>query len=592
MRLRNDLVDPSPLRRYALLADGERGALLGPDGDIALLCAPRWHDDAVFSGLLGGPGSYRVRPVEERALWSGSYEQDTLIWRDRWIAADHVVDCRQALAFPGEAGRVLLLRRVSVPADATVEVTLDCRGGFGQSPMEIRRTAEDTWEGRTGGLFLRWTGAPESTTSRKEGLLARLDLAGGGHHDLVLEISDSPLPVERPRPDELWERTERAWRDAVPDLSASASPGESHHSYAVLRGLTTADGGMVAAATTALPEHARAGRNYDYRYAWIRDQCFAGQAASVVGDDRLLDAAVRFVSARVLADGDRLRPAYSVTGEPVPDERSLDLPGYPGAPVRVGNRANDQFQLDAFGEALLLLAAAAEAGRLDDDGRRAARVLADAIGRRQDDPGAGIWEIDDRHWAHSRLICAAGLRAAAPHAGAAADEHRALADRLVATTTRESTHPTGRWQRSPEDAAVDAALLIPGIRGAVPADDPRHRRTIEAVIDELTDDGYVYRFRQDDDQPLHREEGAFLLCGFHLALAELGQGERERAVRWFERTRSALGPPGLFAEEYDVVRRQLRGNLPQAFVHALLLETGRRLHDAGVDNRGFTAARR
>ncbi len=112
------------------------------------------------------------------------------------------------------------------------------------------------------------------------------------------------------------------------------------------------------------------------------------------------------------------------------------------------------------------------------------------------------------------------------------------------------------------------------------------------MVDELTDDGYVYRFRQDAHEPLHQEEGAFLLAGFHLSLAELARGERERATRWFERTRGALGPPGLFAEEYDVVLRQLRGNLPQAFVHALLLETARRLHDAGVDNRGFTATDR
>lgn len=584
---------PHPLRQYALLADGERGALLGPRGQVVFLCAPRWHDDAVFSSLFGGAGGYLVRPSGQRYLWSGSYEQDTLIWRDRWIGTDGTVECREALAFPGDPEQVVLLRRIEALAgDACVEVGLDCRAGFGSEPMEVRRTADDVWEGRTGDLRLRWSGAPREIEVRDGRLVAEFRIPEGEAHELVLELTRADLPRTPPDPARTWDRTERAWHDAVPDLNASVSPGESHHSYAVLRGLTGSTGAMVAAATNALPEHAHAGRNYDYRYAWIRDQCFAGQAAAAIGDHRLLDSATRFVAARVLDDGPRLRPAYTVTGDAVPDESTLDLPGYPGAPVRVGNRANDQFQLDAFGESLLLFAAAAEAGRLDEDGRRAIDVLVRSVIERRGDEDSGIWELDDRRWAHSRLICAAGLRAVAPYSGNDAEARRQLADELVASATHDCLHSSGRWQRSPDDPTVDAALLIPGIRDAIPPQDPRQLRTIDAVIDELTDDGYVYRFRQDTQEPLHREEGAFLLSGFHLSLAELARGERERATRWFERTRGALGPPGLFAEEYDVVLRQLRGNLPQAFVHALLLETARRLHDAGVDNRGFTATDR
>ena len=120
---------------------------------------------------------------------------------------------------------------------------------------------------------------------------------------------------------------------ACPDLSTSVATGESRHSYAVLRGLTGSTGAMVAAATTSLPERADRGRNYDYRYAWIRDQCYAGQAAAAIGDHTLLDGAVRFVSERVLTDGPDLRPAYTVAGGPVPDQRDVALPGYPGAPV-------------------------------------------------------------------------------------------------------------------------------------------------------------------------------------------------------------------------------------------------------------------
>src|SRR5579875_3898143 len=133
--------------------------------------------------------------------------------------------------------------------------------------------------------------------------------------------------------------------------------------------MTGPTGAMVAAATTSLPERAGAGRDYDYRYAWIRDQCYVGHAAAVAGVDDLVDDAVRFVTERMLADGPQLRPAYCVDGSPVPGETRLDLPGYPGSPdVRVGNHAGAQFQLDAFGDALLLFAAAAGRDRLDAEG--------------------------------------------------------------------------------------------------------------------------------------------------------------------------------------------------------------------------------
>jgi GH15 family glucan-1,4-alpha-glucosidase len=215
---------------------------------------------------------------------------------------------------------------------------------------------------------------------------------------------------------------------------------------------------------------------------------------------------------------------------------------------------------------------------LDADGWRAAEAAVAAVVERGGEPDAGIWEVDDRRWAHSRLMCVAGLRAVAKRRPARAAEWSSLADRILTDTDRDCLHPDGRWQHSPDDEAVDASLLLPALRGALPADDPRSVRTWRAVIDDLTDDGYVYRFRQQPG-PLHDAEGAFLLCGFHLALASHQQGDAYGAVRWFERNRGALGPPGLFTEEFDVVQRQLRGNLPQAFVHALLIETAHTLTD-------------
>jgi len=336
---------------------------------------------------------------------------------------------------------------------------------------------------------------------------------------------------------------------------------------------------MVAAATTSLPERADAGRNYDYRYVWIRDQCYAGVAAAVAGHHELLDAAVGFVTARLLADTDHLSPAYTARGEPIPPPRHLDLPGYPGGSNVVGNHVNNQFQLDAYGEALQLLSAAASMDRADGNANRAMTAAADAIAQRWEEPDAGIWEIDNRAWTHSRLTAAAGLRAAAAtHEATDPQAWLMLADHIVADTSAHALHPDGYWQRSPDDPAVDAALLLPGLRGAVPPDDPRTVATLRQYLSELTFEGYAYRFRHDA-RPLPEAEGSFLLCGFLVALALQQQGETVEARAWFERTRAACGPSQLFSEEYDQRQHQMRGNVPQAFVHALMIEAAVRLAD-------------
>ncbi|MFF8594781.1 glycoside hydrolase family 15 protein [Streptomyces sp. NPDC015220] len=569
---------PHALHDYALLADGERGALIGPDGAINWLCAPTWHDDAVLASLIGGRGVYAVTP-RGRYVPGGYYEEGTLIWRSRWITTDGVVECRETLAFPGRADRLVLLRRLkAVDGTAHVRVVLDPHADYGRTPPgSPHRDDEGVWHINTGHHRLRWQGAP-SATARAEGLTADLVLSPGECHDLVLECSDAPLPHTLPRAGQLWAATERAWRQGVPSMERTIAPGDARRAYVLLRGLTTHGGGMVAAATTSLPERAEAGRNYDYRYVWIRDQSYAGQAAAAVDAPELLDAAVRFVGERLLSDGPHLAPAYTVHGKPVPEQRELDLPGYPGGSSRIGNHVEKQFQLDCFGEALLLFAAAERQGRLDAEGQKAADLAVRAVAERWREPDAGIWELEPRQWTHSRLTCAAGLRALA---GAAprrplADTCVRLADTLLADTSAAAVHADGHWQRAPDDPKVDAALLLPSLRGALPAGDPRTRATLAACREQLTEDHFIYRFRHDD-RPLEEAEGAFLLCGFVMALAEHQQGNEAEALRWFERNRGACGASGLYAEEFDIAQRQLRGNLPQAFVHALLLETAARL---------------
>jgi GH15 family glucan-1,4-alpha-glucosidase len=573
-----DVLEPRVLREYALVADGERGALIGPDGSVRWLCVPRWDSPAVLSGLLGGRGRYTITPADRWHVWGGYYEPGTLIWRSRW-SGDSRIECREALAMPADPRRAVLLRRVeAVDGPAKVTVVLDLRGGYGRERMTELSRERGVWTGRTGRLRFRWSGGARARLVDGQ-LRMTVELAAGGKHAFVLELDDRDLGTERPDPDKLWLATEEAWSRVVPDCADVIAVADARQAYAVLRGLSSASGAMVAAATTSLPERMQGGRNYDYRYAWIRDQCYAGLAVAAHGAHPLLAGSVRFVTERLLADGPDLMPAYTVSGSAIPAERALRLRGFPGGSAKSGNPVREQFQLDALGEALSLFAAAAGRDMLAEDDWRAAEVAVAAIEKRWQEPDAGIWELDNRRWAHSRLACVAGLRAIATAAGtgpAGGHGHRAaahwstLAD-AIAASLDDCVHPSGRFQRAPGDPRVDAALLRPLTRGALPARDPRARATVEAVRAELGADGYLYRFRHDD-RPLHMAEGAFLLCGLWMALAAHAAGDPVSAAHWFERNRSACGPAGLYTEEYDVHQRQLRGNLPQAFVHAGVLE--------------------
>ncbi len=570
---------PHILREYALLADGERGVIVGPRGGYVWMCFPHWDSGAIFSTLIGGSGVFAITP-RDRYVWGGYYEPGSLIWHSRWVTAEATIECREALALPSRPDRAVILRRVIARKGvARVDVVLNPRAEFGQSALKKLRQADDgRWTGELERVRMCWTGGHDATPQpdghRGKALTQALELQEGSHHDFVL-VLDAEDAGDPPDPDRAWQATAATWADRVPAFEETVAPRDAQHAYTVMSGMTSEGGGMVAAATTSLPERAEQNRNYDYRYVWIRDQCYVGQAVAKAGPHPLMDAAVRFVTDRLLADGAQLKPAYTIRGGPVPEQRQLNLPGYPGGSDIVGNWVTQQFQLDALGEVLLLLSAAGGHDRLDADSWRAAEVAAAAIEQRWQEPDtdAGIWELDPDAWTHSRLICAAGLREIAQRGpgGERAAHWVSLADRLVSHTSEHALHSSGRWQRSPGDRRVDAALLLPAIRGSIPASDPRTLATLQAIQSELTRDGYCYRYRPDE-RPLGASEGAFLLCGFWMALAHAQQGDHVNAARWFERSRGACGPPALYSEEFDVSQHQLRGNLPQAFVHALLLE--------------------
>jgi GH15 family glucan-1,4-alpha-glucosidase len=571
---------PHVLRDYALLADGHRGVLVGPQGDCSWLCFPSWADPAFFAALIGSRGHYLVQP-KGRWVWGGSYEDGTLIWQSRWVTEKGIFESRDAMSYPGNADRGVILRRVkALESSGKILAALDLRTDYGRRSAGTWRRRGDLWELRGKNMIARWWGAAEAElvqVERHRRLELAFDLDPGEHRDFVLELItiDSPrISSEAPDPDSLWRATEDEWKRSVPDCPDIVARRDVRRSFAVLRGLTGPEGGTVAAITTSLPERADSNRNYDYRYVWIRDTCYVGRAgASIQGGEAMLDDAVRWVAARLLADGDNLSPAYLNDGQKVPGPQVLELPGYPGGTDVVGNQIADQLQLDAFGEALLLFALSSSRGRLGPGAREAAEIAAQTIEKRWSEPDAGIWELEPRTWANSRLTCVAGLRAFSEAVGDSdwSPRYLALADLIAAQVAEDCLHPTGRWQRAVDDPRVDASLLLAQIRGAVKPGDPRSKATRQAIVDELTEDGFVYRYRHEGSS-LSEAEGAFLICNFWLALAFLADGEELEAVRWFERARSSAGSPGLLSEEFDVVQHQLRGNLPQAFVHALLIE--------------------
>lgn len=581
--------EPWTLRDYAFIADGERGALIGPRGEYVWMCAPRWDSDAVFGSLIGGSGSYTISPTDP-FVWGGYYEPRSLIWRSRWVTVTGIIECREALAFPGQVDTAVVLRRIeAIRGDACVQVKLQPTAEFGRLHMRNIKRDDDTecWLANVGSLRMRLSGAGDARVVGENAATRSLEttvmLREGQSVDLVLELSEHELPTRPVVAPQAWADTEKAWAEAIPLLGPTAAPRDAEHSYAVMRGMTTSTGAMVAAATMSLPERADEGANYDYRYAWIRDQCYAGIAVAADGPHELLRTAVRFVAERLLADGPKLRPAYTGSGGAVPNQRRLDLLGYPGGYDLVGNHVRDQFQLDVFGEALLLFAAAARHDMLTSDGHHAIDTAVEAIETNINRPDAGIWELGARRWTHSRLACAAGLRAiAAAEIGCDSGRLSTVADQIVAQTSAQSLHPTGRWQRAADDERVDAALLLPAVRGALPGSDPRSVATYRAVERDLSRDYYVYRYTPA--RGLGTSDSAFLLCGFLMALAAHQQGQGIEAYRYFERNRSGCGTPGLFSEEYDIRQRQLRGNMPQAFVHALMFEASSTLAQTPTEN--------
>ena len=454
------------------------------------------------------------------------------------------------------------------------------RASFGADAHARARAATTTacWTGRTGGLRAaldrRRRARAGGGTGRTHGLELVLD--EGEHHDLVLVLAPTSPPTSRPTPTAAWRATEAAWRERVPDarphVAARATPATPTPCCA---GLTSAGGGDgrgrddVAARTRPSGPQLRLPLRLDPRPV-LRGP--GGRRGT--GRTRCWTTPSRSCATGSSTTGPACSPRTRRRAARCPTSAQLDLPGYPGG-------ADDRRQPGQRAVPARRLRRGAAAVRRRGPPRPARRRrLARRRGRGRADRGAlapsptpGSGSSTTGRWTHSRLICAAGLRAISRAARAPRRAARlARAGRRDRRrTARDCLHPSGRWQRSPDDRRLDAALLLPGDPRRCPADDPRTIATL-ARVRARADRGRVRVPLPPRRAPARRGRGRVPALRLPRRRSPLGQqGEAVEAARWFERNRAACGPPGLLAEEFDVTQRQLRGNLPQAFVHALLL---------------------
>ncbi|WP_246654902.1 glycoside hydrolase family 15 protein [Nonomuraea guangzhouensis] len=598
-----------PISDHALLGDCRSAALVTSDGSVDWLCMPRFDSPSIFARLLDETAGYwSIRPTRPTEI-TRRYLDDSLVLETTFRGPDGTVVLVDALALGhGERGHSMgasspgvLLRQVTcVEGRVPVEVVYAPRPEFGLVKPLI--------EPVRGGLIahggahvltmstpidLRVSGAVADTThtlraGERLGLALRAGWAWGPEQPCL-----NPRHIRRRLKDTVagwrsWSRLharyQGPWQDQV---------GQSGR---VLRALTFAPtGAIVAAATTSLPESIGGERNWDYRYTWIRDTSFTLQALATAACEMEETAFFAFLaraSATQLDHDVDLQIMYGVGGERDLSERPLThLSGWRGsAPVRVGNDAWRQRQIDIYGE---LLDAAhqiyQDAGPLDTLTRSFLIGVADAAAHHWSEPDQGLWEIrgPSRHFLHSKLMCWVGLDRAitlAPLLGATsrvAGWTRAREQIRTAILTHGWNHQVGAFTQAFAAADLDASVLMMPMVGFLPGDDPRVRATVNAVATHLTDArGLVHRYHAADGLP--GEEGTFLLCTFWLAHALALAGESDPAKRVFQTAASYANDVGLLAEEVDSATGEPVGNFPQAFSHIGLINAARAIRDTAL----------
>lgn len=576
-----------PIEEHACLSDQRTIALVTPAGRIAWLCMPRIDSPALFAALLGGPaeGHFSVASADGAPARGQRWLGDSFVLETRWTAFQVVDFLDVSGGRPHlRPGRSDLVRRLEGTGRARVEFAP--RLDFGRIPTRLRvvdgglavEPSHDPIVLRAPGV--RWTIHDEGAhqTARAE-----VDLAGGAC-ELELRYGTGSLRPSQLAIAERARRSELYWSSWAAGLAIPATDGEwIRRSALVLKALCHGPtGAIAAAATTSLPEHPGGVRNWDYRYCWLRDAALAAAALLRLGSTAEALHYLGWVLGVVdrCAAPERLQPLYAVGGEPLGSEGEIsELPGYLGSrPVRVGNLAAQQLQLDVFGPIVDLVALLAEGDApLSAEHWRLVEGMVGAVAARWQEPDHGIWEIRraPRHHVHSKVMCwmavDRGARIAETLRGAPRPDWVELRERIAADVLAHGwKDEPGAFTAAYDGHDLDAAALWVGLSGLLPPDDPRFVATVSAVERGLREGPTVFRYRADDGLP--GGEGGFHLCSGWLVQALLRIGRRAEAEALFDAMVACAGPTGMLSEEYDPGAGLSLGNTPQAYSHIAVIE--------------------
>ena len=586
----------SPIADYALLSDCHSAALVHRSGAVEWLCSPRYDGSSLFARLLDDQGGHWTMSVPDAHIVRRSYLDGTLVLETVFEAASGRLVLTDTLAVGLEAdhqnlGRrsphVLLRQARCTAGEAVLEVEFAPRPDYGRARPMLRAAAGGLLA--DGGPPLRLSGS--ALELRDDVARGRFRLRGGESRAFALHLGggqDGKAFWDESRIALRIDETIAAWRSWSKHHLHYQGPWRDlvYVSGRVLQGLTyQPTGAIIAAPTTSLPETLGGMRNWDYRYTWVRDASLTLEALWVAAcpdeANRFFDFLAGAARRQLKEEGD-LQIMFGVTGERDLTERELpNLAGWRDSrPVRIGNGAWRQRQLDVYGEVLGAVHRLREQiGQLSPDTAAFLTAVADTALRRWHEPDHGIWEIRDepRHFLHSKLLCWVALDRAIDLAGMlgadAATVGRWTAGRdeiHLAILEQGWNVRVGAFTQSFGSDTLDASTLLLPIVGFLPARDPRVLATIDAIAERLTDDhGLVYRYRAGDGLP--GREGSFLLCTFWLAQAQALAGEVQRARETFERAAAFVNDLGLLAEEVDGSTGELLGNFPQAFSHVGLV---------------------
>ncbi|WP_290368194.1 glycoside hydrolase family 15 protein [Plantibacter cousiniae (nom. nud.)] len=577
---------PSPIEDYALIGDCHTAALVSSEGSIDWLCLPRFDSPSMFGALLGTEdhGCWTVRPADARATASRAYLDDTFVLETVWTTPDGQV--RVTDLMPHGDRRADVVRRVEgLSGTVAVDVEVRLRFGYADAIPWVRQLPD--------GSGIVAVAGPDAVVVRGVHLTASdhahsatVEVSAGDTVDLTLTWYPSHREV--PDPVDVGPRIDHTiawWRD----WASRCDPADEYEeavvrSLLVLRALTHEDtGGIVAAATTSLPESFGGVRNWDYRYVWLRDASLTLEALMQHGFTEEAHDWRRWLLRAIAGDPNDLQIMYGLAGERHLVEEELDsLPGYLGAaPVRVGNGAYTQYQGDVFGSVMIALDEARSVGLPDDDfSWSLQRALLGVLEEHWNRPDRGIWEVrgDEQHFTHSRaMIWAAldrGVRAVREHGlDGPVERWEALRETLRETIERENVdHARGCYVQHAGTTEVDASLLVLAQIGYVAPDDPRMLATVAAIEEDLLQDGLLLRYRTTSGvDGLPGDEHPFLACSFWLVQQYAASGRLDDARELMDRLLSFRNDLGLLSEEYDVQQARQVGNTPQALSHLTLV---------------------